>query len=63
MLEVEQIARLIDATEEKYKAAVPLGVWCQLRISEMRALTREDVKLVPLRVSVRRMRTALGPSR
>ncbi|WP_054953108.1 tyrosine-type recombinase/integrase [Flaviflexus massiliensis] len=52
MLEVEQIARLIDATEGKYKAAVTLGVWCQLRISEVRALTREDVKLAPLRVSV-----------
>jgi integrase len=46
VLSVSQLATLIEAMEDRYRAMIILGAWCGLRLGELLALTRRDVNLL-----------------
>ena len=59
-LSVDEVRRLTEATEPRYRTMLALGVSCGLRVGELVALRAGDVDLVRRTVTVRR--TALADS-
>jgi integrase len=45
MITVEQLQRAVDATPERWRAALLLAGWCALRFGELAGLRREDLDL------------------
>jgi integrase len=54
-----EVVALVEAITPRYRAAVLLAAWCGLRRGEVLGLRREDIDLVPGRVTVRRSRVEL----
>jgi integrase len=54
-----EVAALVEATTQRYRAAVLLAAWCGLRRGEVLGLRRDDVDLSAGVVTVRRNRVEL----
>ena len=45
VLTVQQLDRVVECMEERYRAMVILAAWCSMRLGELLALTRGDIDL------------------
>lgn len=54
VLEQDEVAKLREAIDPRYRALVTVGVYCGLRIGEMAALHPNDIDLVERLIHVRR---------
>jgi integrase len=55
---VRDVARAVEAVPERYRLALLLPAWCQLRRGEVLGLQRRDVDLLHATILIERARIA-----